>query len=401
MNTFIHYRTEFINMTLNRDIFELRKFVAPELVFGVGARHLAGQYVKNFQTGKILLVTDSGVLRTSSFEDVRKSLDDSGIAYTIFSDIQPNPRADSVMKGAEQYVSGGCMGILVIGGGSAIDCAKGIGIVSSNKKHILEFEGVDQIRIPAPPLICIPTTSGSSADVSQFAIITDPKRKIKIAIISKALVPDIALIDPETLLSLPSDLTLHTVLDTLTHAIEAYVSNAHSSMTDIHALEAVRLVTRYLPYTIKYPDNLEYRVYTMLASMHAGLAFSNASLGAVHAMAHSLGGLLDLPHGMCNGLLLPAVISFNYDAVPDRYDQIGGAMGIRMDDIRKENRKTAILDHLKAFYQELGFSVSLKDMGVDPAMIHELAIHALADPCMVTNPQQPGLDDIESIYESA
>jgi alcohol dehydrogenase class IV len=382
-------------------VFELRKFVAPEIVYGEGARLLAGRYCSIFQMKKVLLVTDPGIIDAGITGDIVNVLKETNISYSIFSDIQPNPRAESVMKGAELYEKNHCTGILAVGGGSAIDCAKGIGIVSSNRRHILEFEGVDKVLIPAPPLICIPTTSGSSADVSQFAIISDRERKVKVAIISKALVPDVALIDPVTLLTLSHELTQNTVLDALTHAIEAYVSNAHSSITDIHAQEAIRLIVKYLPYAILEPMNLTYRTYTMLASMHAGLAFSNASLGAVHAMAHSLGGFLDLPHGMCNALLLPAVIRYNYSGAPERYDMIASLFGSSISDISPENRMDVLIQKIVEFYNQIGFSGCLSDIGVNSSQIAQLTQKAMNDACMVTNPRKPEIGDIKAIYESA
>lgn len=381
-------------------LLELRKFVAPEIVYGDGARFLAGQYASVFQADSVLVVTDPGVINAGITGHVLKNLQESGINYTVFSDVEPNPRAESVMEGARIFKEYQCNGIIAVGGGSPIDCAKGIGIVSSNDQHILEFEGVDNVIIPAPPLICIPTTSGSSADVSQFAIITDTRRKVKIAIVSKTLVPDVALIDPSTLLTLSKELTLHTVLDALTHAIEAYVSNAHSSITDIHALEAIRLIATYLPRTIQEPDNLEYRAHTMLASMHAGLAFSNASLGAVHAMAHSLGGFLDLPHGMCNALLLPQVILYNYPAAHERYDTIASYFETDTHQTGNEPEEK-LLSALKIFYQKIGFRTSLSELGVHKEQLRELTGKAINDACIVTNPKKPNVEDLLSIYESA
>ncbi len=251
-----------------------------------------------------------------------------GLPYTVFFEVTSNPRAQEVMAGARSYSDEHCNIIVAIGGGSPMDCAKGIGIVSSNKKHILEFEGVDQVPIPGPPFICIPTTAGSSADVSQFAIINDTERMVKIAIISKTVVPDVALIDPATTTTMDAHLTACTGMDALSHGMEAFVSNAHSPITDLHSMEAIRLIAANLLPTIAMPENIDMRSKMMLGSLHAGLAFSNASLGAVHAMAHSLGGYLDLPHGECNALLLEHVVAFNFDAASKRYRLIGKAMGL-------------------------------------------------------------------------
>src|SRR5690349_14591294 len=221
---------------------DLRKFVVPEFVFGVGARYLAGRYARNFGARKVLVVSDPGVIRAGWTAQVLDSLRDEDIPYIIFSEVTPNPRGSEVMTGVQVYQREGCNLIVAVGGGSPMDCAKGIGIASANRKDVFEFEGVDQVPLPGPPLICIPTTAGSSADVSQFAIITHLERKVKIAIISKMVVPDVALIDPMTTITLDAELTASTGMDALVHGIEAFVSNANSPMTDLHALEAIRLV---------------------------------------------------------------------------------------------------------------------------------------------------------------
>jgi alcohol dehydrogenase class IV len=334
-------------------------------------------------------------------EDIGADLTEADICFEVFSDVMPNPRAENVMQGAEIFRKAGCSALVAVGGGSVIDCAKGIGIVSSNKRHITEFEGVDKVLIPPPPLICIPTTAGSSADVSQFAIINDTGRKVKIAIISKTLVPDVALIDPETLLTLPPKLTAYTGLDVLTHAIEAYVSNASSPLTDLHALEAVRLVAGNLEMTVEHPCDLSLRGEMMLASLNAGLAFSNASLGAVHAMAHSLGGYLDLPHGECNALLLETVITYNYSSAPDRYDSIGEAMGCPVYTVPQKERAGMICTEIHRLRTALGVGQTLGALGVKKEVIPLLAEQAMHDVCMATNPKNPMKSEIEVLYESA
>ncbi len=296
---------------------ELRKFVAPETIFGVGALLVAGQYASKFGMMRPLVVTDPGIVEAGWADKVMESLAAFDIDGALFSAVSPNPRAEEVMAGAMAYMEHGCDGLVAVGGGSPMDCAKGIGIVVSNGGHILDYEGVDKIIVPMPPLIGIPTTAGTSADVSQFAIINDTERKTKIAIISKTIIPDVALIDPQTLTTKSPYLVACTGMDALAHAIEAFVSSAHSPMSDLHALEGIRLIRESLLASLRNPDDMELRAKTMLGSMQAGLAFSNASLGAVHAMAHSLGGYKDLPHGECNAMLLPHVIDFNYTARPN------------------------------------------------------------------------------------
>ncbi|MEN6391815.1 MAG: alcohol dehydrogenase-like regulatory protein ErcA [Syntrophomonas sp.] len=386
-------------MTEMHESLELRKFVAPEIVSGVGARFMVDRYIKNFGIRKVLVVSDPGVIEAGWTNDVIWKLKEAGLAPSLFSDISPNPRAEQVMAGAEVYQKEECHAIVAVGGGSPMDCAKGIGIVSTNSQHIIEFEGADQVSIPGPPLICIPTTSGSSADVSQFAIITNKQRNVKMAIVSKMLVPDVALIDPETLLTMPAYLAACTGMDALTHAIEAFVSNASSPLTDVLALEAISLVNDSIIQSLDKPDDMELRARMMRGSMLAGLAFSNAILGAVHAMAHSLGGLLDLPHGECNAILLRHVIAFNYDEAADRYQRIARAMGLPGGD--EKQVKKGLLDAIYRLQTAVGITRTLGELGVKPGDVLQLAKNAIMDACMATNPRRAGQRDIEVVYEEA
>jgi alcohol dehydrogenase class IV len=381
--------------------FELRKFVAPEYIFGVGARNLAGRYARNLGARKVLVVSDPGVVAAGWPGDVTESLEAEGLSFALFTDVSPNPRAEQVMAGAEVYRAEKCNAIVAVGGGSPIDCAKGIGIVSSNKKHILLFKGVDQVQLPMPPLICVPTTGGTSADVSQFAIITDPLERIKIAIISKSVVPDLALIDPLTLTSMDPFLTACTGLDALTHGIEAFVSNASSPMTDLHALEAIRLLAKHLADSIRNPRDLELRIKVMEGSLLAGLAFSNAILGAAHAMAHSLGGEKDAPHGECNAILLDHVIEFNFPASPERFERIAEAMGIDLRGMTSSAKKNALLEKVREIKRAAGLDLVLNRLGVSRSDLPLLSANALRDPCMMTNPRRPNRRDIEVIYEES
>ena len=380
---------------------ELRKFVAPEFVIGMDARLLAGRYAKNFGATNVFVVTGPNIIKAGWVNDVTESLDHEGIHYTLFSDITPNPRDYEVMNGAELYQKSGCDAIIAVGGGSPIDCAKGIGIVASNKKNILSFEGVDTVLLPPVPLICIPTTAGTGADVSQFAIINDTMRKVKIAIISKKIVPDIALVDPVPLTSLNSMLTAETGMDAITHSIEAYVSNASSPVTDTLALESISQMNQYIQKAQKSPANIEFRNQTMLGSLLAGLAFSNASLGAVHAMAHSLGGLSDLPHGACNSILLEPVIDFNFEVCPERYAAIGNRLNVNITGLSKAETKNKVLTAVRSLRESLGETQTLSDMGITKKDIPDLAKKAKNDPCLATNPRKPTLADIERMYERA
>lgn len=379
----------------------IRKFLAPEIIFGDGAVELLGRYALNFGAGRVFIVTDSGVARTGLLAKVQTILRASGIESVVFDQVSPNPRDHEVMEAAALYRQSGCDIIIALGGGSPMDCAKGVSIVSANNRHILEFQGVDNVEVPGPPLICLPTTAGSSADVSQFAIITNTAEQVKVAIVSKTVVPDLALLDPDLTLTMDRHLTLHTGMDALVHAIEAYVSPASSQLTDVHALEAMRLIHRFLPQVLDRLDDITLREQIMLASLQAGLAFSNASLGAVHAIAHSLGGLLDLPHGECNTLLLDAVIRCNYTAAPARYDRIGAIFGVDVEAIAPQDRCREILAALGTFKRQLGFEGGLGRRGVRQEDIAVLAAKALEDPCMVTNPRRLRQHDVEAILTEA
>jgi alcohol dehydrogenase len=380
---------------------ELRKFVAPEFVYGAKALTLVGRYAKNFGARKALVVTDPGLVQAGWVEKTLSSLDAENIPWAVFQSITPNPKDHEVSAGVRFYQENGCNIIIAVGGGSPMDCAKGIGIAYANGKNVLEFEGVDEVQMPGPPLICIPTTAGSSADVSQFAIITDTSRQVKIAIISKTVVPDVALIDPETTCTMPAELTAATGIDALVHAIEAYVSNISSPVTDLNALAAIPRLVQNLIGAIENPRNMEYRNNMMMGSLLAGLAFSNASLGLVHAMTHSLGGLLNSPHGICNSLLLDRVVEFNYQAVPDRYNQIGLAMGLKLDGLGQDDCREALLNGIARLREGAGIKTTIGALGVTPKNISQLALNAFNDPCLATNPRQACVQDIERIYEKA
>jgi alcohol dehydrogenase len=378
---------------------ELRKFVIPEFVFGPGARQLAGRYARNFGASEVLVVTDPGIIAAGWTGEVTASLEAAGLSCHLFAGLTPNPKGEEVMAGAEMYARKRCDTIVAVGGGSPIDCAKGIGIVSTNGGHILDYEGVDRIACPGPPLICIPTTAGSSADVSQFAIVTDTGRRVKITIISKLVVPDVSLIDPMTLTTMSSDLTAYTGMDALTHAFEAYASNAASPITDLFALEAIRLLAAHLRAASKKPDDLDLRALTMRGCLYAGLAFSNASLGLLHAMTHSLGGYLDMQHGASNAILLKSVVAYNFHSAPARYAAIGEALGLDLRGRDASAQKNLLLEAISHLQEELQVGKPLTRLGVRRSDLAALAATALNDPSVATNPRRPTRSEIEELYE--
>jgi alcohol dehydrogenase class IV len=380
---------------------ELRKFVAPEFIYGSDARLLVGRYARKLGGRRVLLVSDPGVAAAGWTGEVAARLEEAGLTVERFLDVSPNPRDGEVLAGAKAFRAGACDILVAVGGGSPIDCAKGIGILAANPGSIIDFQGVDQVPAPMPPLICIPTTAGTSADVSQFAIISHVAERVKIAIISKAVVPDVALIDPKTLVTMDPYLTACTGMDALVHAIEAFASNAHSPVTDLHALEAIRLIQENLRASCGAPADLELRGRVMLASLHAGLAFSNASLGCVHAMAHSLGGFLDLPHGECNALLLAQVLEFNFPAAPERFRRIAQALDCPLDGLDEGAARARLVLHVRELGQACGIAPGLGRRGVRSADLPRLADKAIQDPCNATNPRLPGRDDLLALFSEA
>ncbi len=380
-------------------LLELRKFLAPEIVYGAGALSFAGRYASNFGATKALIVTDPGVQEAGWVKEVEKNLVASDISFVIFNDVTPNPKDYEVMAGAKLYLQEGCELIIAVGGGSPMDCAKCIGVAASNSRHINQFEGVDEVAYPGPPFIFIPTTAGTGADVSQFAIITDTSRKVKIAIISKMVIPDIALVDPQTTVTMSPDLTAASGMDTLCHGFEAYVSNAASPLTDMAALRSIELVRDNLIGAYHHPEDITYRDNMMMASLMAGLAFSNASLGLVHAMAHSLGGAKGLAHGDCNAILLEHVVRFNYAAASEKYDRLARLMDLDIDNRHIAEKAEMLSGWIASLRRRLSISWRLSETAVTMSDLSKLADFAGKGPCIATNPRPATLSDITGILK--
>ena len=427
-------RVDVASYSFPMEKYNYRRFVLPEIIFGAGALGLAGRYARGFDAKRALLVSDPGVAAAGWTKAVQSVLADSGVECLTFLGVSPNPRETEVGRGIEALRDADCDLVVAVGGGSPLDCAKGIAICATNGGSILDYEGVDKVPFPGLPLICIPTTAGTSADISQFAIINDSSRRVKIAIISKKTVPDAALIDHRTTTTMAPELTAATGMDALCHAAEAYVSLGSSALTDLPALEATRLIGRYLPEAFRAAqagcgpdpelgidarpdceDSEEARRGMMLASLLAGQAFSNASLGIVHAMAHALGGLLDAPHGLCNAILLDRAALANADSADLRYAKLAAALsrgreeaeGGRSEEPERGKRleagqgARAFAEEVRRLRELLGLATRLSDLGVSAADIPRLAQFAVRDPCLATNPKKLGVDDIRRVYEQA
>ncbi len=291
--------------------------------------------------------------------------------------------------------------IIAIGGGSCMDAAKGVAILCGNGGSILDYAGVDQAVEPIPPLVMIPSTSGTGADVTQFCIVTDTTRSTKITIMGRALVPDISITDPRLLTTMPEDLNASTGLDALTHGIEAYVSLAHNPLTDIHALTAVRLVGSDLERTLARPGDMDARTSMAQASLEAGLAFTNAILGATHAMSHQVGGLLDAPHGVVNGVLLPHVIRYNAASAPDRFVPLARAVGLGVDGVPAGEVAEMLAAWVRRLSDRVGVPRGLRELGVSEEDLPRLARTTLEDACLTTNPRNADAPAVEALFRAA
>ncbi|MET0899333.1 MAG: iron-containing alcohol dehydrogenase [Mycobacterium sp.] len=379
----------------------LLKFHAPEIVFGIDSMAEAAHAAVRLGALRPLLVTDPGLIAAGWVAELVGHLQEQGIAVRVWHELTPNPKDHEIQAGHQFYAEHGCDVLIALGGGSVIDAAKGVAILAANGGGILDYEGVDKATMPIPPLVVVPTTSGTGADVSQFCIVTDTARGTKITILGRALVPDITVIDPRLLTTMPEWLNAATGLDALTHGIEAFVSMGHNQLTDHHALRAVLMVTENLVHTIERPDDMPARVLMAQASLEAGLAFTNAILGAAHAMSHQVGGLLDLPHGVINGILLPHVVRFNAEADPAPFATIATCLGIADAGAPAAESALALADRLEILARQVGVPRSLGELGVREEDLPTLAVNALQDACMSTNPRPADTVQMLTLFRAA
>ena len=379
----------------------LAKFHAPEIVFGPGALAELGHCAARLGARRPFLVTDPGLIEAGWVDEAVAYLRQSELRPTLWHGITPNPKDHEIEAAFQAYAVDGNDVIIGLGGGSCIDAAKGVAILSSNGGRILGYEGVDKVVRPIPPTVMLPSTSGTGADVSQFAIVTDTAARTKITIISRTLVPEISVIDPRLLTTMPDWLNASTGLDALTHGIEAFVSRAHNLLTDSHALHAVALITRHLLGTQLRPKETIPRLAMALGSLEAGMAFTNAILGATHAMSHQIGGQLDAPHGVLNAVLLPHVIRFNAQVCPERFVPLAAASGIRTEGVPAGEVALLLAERVRELADEVGVPKGLAALGVTEAELPQMARTTLRDACMTTNPREADARDIEALFRAA
>ncbi len=368
--------------------------------FGPGARRELPEAIRRLGKSKAMIVTDPGLIKFGVAAMVTDVLDEAGIPYEIFSEVKPNPTVANVQAGIAAYKNSGADIIVAIGGGSAIDTAKGIGIVTNNPEFadIVSLEGCAPTRHKSVPVIAIPTTAGTAAETTINYVIIDEQKQKKMVCVDPNDIPAVAIVDAELMYSLPKSLTAATGMDALTHAIEGYITKGAWSMSDMFEIEAIRMIARFLPVAVEEPQNAEARNGMAVAQYIAGMAFSNVGLGLVHGMAHPLGSLFDVPHSVANALLLPTVMEFNMEKCLDKYPDIARAMGVDTTGMSREEASQAACDAVKALALEVGIPQHLTELGITENDIPRLAEQALADVCTPGNPRDVNLAEIEALY---
>ena len=377
-------------------------FMPPVTIMGVKCLEDIADYIKPMGLKKALIVSDKVLVQIKLIKKLTDVLEKINVSYAIFDGAQPNPTVTNVNDGLKILKDNQCDFVVSFGGGSPHDCAKGIALVAANGGKIEDYEGLNKSAKPQMPLIAVNTTSGTASQMTRFCIITDESRHVKMAIVDWHTTAVIAVDDADLMVAMPPSLTAATGMDALTHAVEAYVSTIATPVTDCAALKAIELISGYLRRAVANGNDMEAREMMTYAEYLAGIAFNNASLGYVHAMAHQLGGFYDLPHGVCNAILLPAVEDYNAKVVPERFVEIAKAMGVDIAGMSAEQAAGASLDAIRKLSADIGIPAGLKELkGFKESDIPTLATNALKDVCGLSNPKQATQEEIEGIYRAA
>ena len=378
---------------LNSFTFEL----PTKIQYGIGATGDLADVIKNLNAVKVLLVTDKGIVRSGLLDRIIDLLESNKLRWQVFDSVEANPKDYNVQQGAEVASRFGPDCLVALGGGSPIDCAKAIAVVARQGGAVRDYEGPNKIGADVLPLIAIPTTAGTGSEVTFSSVITDSGEKFKFSIKDPRIAPRVALVDPEMTVSMPPDLTASTGMDALTHAIEGYTAKAAEPIADSAALYAIELITSNLRTALFDGSNLEARAGMLLGSLLAGIAFSHSDVAAVHCVAEALGGKYDAPHGVCNAVVLPAVMAYNMEYCKERYARIAAAMGLFDENIDKAARravdavqKLAVDVHLPAF----------STLGVQENDLEELAINSVKNGSNVDNPRPMSKEDYLSLFKT-
>lgn len=379
-----------------------QRFILNEVsYFGAGARKELPEVLNRMGLKKALVCSDKGLIKVGTTAKVTEVLDGINFPYEIYSEIKPNPTVTNVKQGVEAFKNSGADCIIAIGGGSSMDTAKGIGIVSNNPEFadIVSLEGVAPTKHKSVPIIALPTTAGTGAEVTINYVIIDEERQAKMVCVDPNDIPAVAIVDPELMYSLPKGLTAATGMDALTHAIEGYITKGAWVMSDMYELQAIKMIAENLPIAVEEPTNPVGREGMALAQYIAAQAFSNVGLGLVHGMAHPMGSLHDIPHGVANALLLPTIMEFNMPKCIEKFGIIAKTMGVNTDGMTAEQAAQAAVDAVKALSIRVGIPQTLTELGIKESDIPALAAQAIADVCTPGNPRDVTEAEIVELYK--
>lgn len=382
----------------------INRFVLNEVsYFGPGAREVLPREINRLGLTKAFVATDKDLIKFGVADKVLSVLQKAGIPYVVFSEIKPNPTVSNVKAGVKAFAESGADFILAIGGGSSIDTSKAIGIITNNPEFsdVVSLEGVAPTKKKSVPIIALPTTAGTAAEVTINYVITDEQNEKKMVCVDPNDIPAIAIVDAELMYTLPKSLTASTGLDALTHAIEGLITKGAWEMSDMFEIKAIEMITRYLETAVFEPTNAEARNGMAVAQYIAGMAFSNVGLGVVHGMAHPLGAIFDVPHGVANALLLPVIMEYNAPAALNKYVQIAKAMNVYKENMTKEEAAKAAVDAVKALSIRVGIPQHLSELGIKESDLDKLAASAIADVCTPGNPREVTKEIILDLYKKA
>lgn len=379
------------------------KFVLNETsYFGENARENLVEEINKRNFKKVFLVSDKSLVEAGVTAKVEKILKDANIDYTLYDEIKPNPTIKNVTDGVEACKKSGADVIVAVGGGSSIDTSKGISIVMTNpdRADIKSLNGLSNTVNRGMPIIALPTTAGTAAEVTINYVITDEERKIKMVCVDPNDIPIVAIVDSELMASMPKSLAAATGMDALTHAIEGYITAAHNEISDMFHMKAIKMIFQYLPAAVNDKDPKAINMMGM-AQYIAGMGFSNVGLGIVHSMAHQLGAVYDTPHGIANAMLLPTVMEFNAEVSYERYRDILKELGYPADKYTKQEVIKTFVERIKDLSEEVGITTTIKDYGAKLEDIPMLADKAMEDPCKPGNPREVTKEDFIELFKKA
>lgn len=379
-------------------------FLMPSVnFFGPGVIAKIGDRAKMLNMHKPLIVTTEGLSKIDNgpVKQTIASLEKAGVDYAVFTGAEPNPKIRNVQAGKKMYQDENCESIITVGGGSAHDCGKGIGIVLTNGDDISKLAGIETLKNPLPPLMAVNTTAGTGSELTRHAVITNEKTHLKFVVVSWRNIPLVSFNDPMLMLDIPKDITAATGCDAFVQAIEPYVSVDHNPITDSQCKEAIQLIQTALPEVVANGHNIEARTKMVEAEMLAGMAFNNANLGYVHAMAHQLGGQYDAPHGVCCALLLTTVEEYNLIACPERFAELAKVMGFDTTGLTLYEAAQKSIDGMREMCRLVGIPSSIKEIGAKPEDFEMMAKNALKDGNAFSNPRKGTVEDIVKLYQKA